>query len=236
MVLSRAGLLVLAGTAWTATAWAHAGEPIGAELRPARKYFRASGSWYQALEDRFHQVDDGRILAVPRTEAGRGMVERWAADLGLELATACADGEVELVVPASADPFELLESVESANWAASARFPLVPAGLEELMPDAMVVGGRRLRKTGGGWVVETDGREYEVEPKVLSLRFKAEVASGNHAEILERWGLSAGHRNRLGIYDVRSESRHAAEVFGELHGDESLEFVEVNTLGEYFGD
>jgi subtilisin family serine protease len=97
------------------------------------------------------------------------------------------------------------------------------------------IGGKTLIQRGAQWYVEHQGRLYEVDDRVITIRFRSDVEPQALDSFLVREGLEVIRSNRLGFIDVRIPlGADPVEYVERLREQDIVESVDINTRGQYF--
>jgi serine protease len=112
----------------------------------------------------------------------------------------------------------------------------LPLGCRELAAqETMEVAGRVYRQQDNKWFVEAQGKRYELNPRVVTVKFKRRVEAAAQRDLFAEEKLSPLRSNRLGYIDLEvPEGANVLEYVKRLAAKPNVESAEVNTLGVYW--
>jgi subtilisin family serine protease len=87
----------------------------------------------------------------------------------------------------------------------------------------------------GKWFMEDRGRQYEVDPRVITIKLSPEVTPTGLTSLMAQRGFKELRTNALGYVDVEIPAGdNPLDYVREMQDDLTIESAEVNTIGEYF--
>lgn len=96
------------------------------------------------------------------------------------------------------------------------------------------VAGKTYTQEEEKWFVESEGKRYEVNPKVITVKFKADVSADVKSSFYSEQRFTEIRSNKLGFVDLEvPEGANPIEYIQRLQEENIIESAEVNTFGEY---
>ena len=84
------------------------------------------------------------------------------------------------------------------------------------------------------WFVEYAGDRFEVDPDVITVKFRKDVGDSAKSALYAAQKFSEIRSNKLGFIDLKvPEGMHPLEFVEKLQQEDIVEIAEVNTFGEY---
>ncbi len=119
-----------------------------------------------------------------------------------------------------------------SSFAAAA---LLAAAVTASAAEIREIADRQYLRKGGGWVQrDAAGREYRVDPRVLTVKLRPEVTRGAEEALHQGLGGEALRRARTGFIDVEIEAgRDVFEAIDAYLASGLVELAEPNTFGEW---
>jgi len=102
-------------------------------------------------------------------------------------------------------------------------------------PGQLQIKGKKYFKENGNWYVEAaPGRRFIVQPEVVTVKFRRDVALEARGKFLKSRAVKKLRENSRGAVDITvPKGMSAVEFVARLQAEGVLEYAEVNTIGRY---
>ncbi len=111
---------------------------------------------------------------------------------------------------------------------------IAASGQTLLAQESMEFGGREFVQRQARWFMQSAGVLYEVNPRVVTVKFKEDATADSRFSLQERFGFDQIRRNPLGYVDLQIPvGTDPLEYVQQMQMQDIVEVAEVNTIGEY---
>lgn len=202
-----------------------------------QKYIKKDNTWYVEEKGKLYQVRTDVISVQFKAEVGKQEIESFTQKHQLRVKNVNRLGIYDFEIAKDHEIFEIINEFQKNDLVEFAEVNTIGEYIVDETPaptTEMIIQEKRFKRKENKWYLESNGRLYEVIPNSLSLKFKKQTTPEQRQEFLDTYQLRVIRKNRLGIYDVETQTQKIAlEYFADLHDHLMLEFIEVNTLGVY---